>query len=202
MKFLRQKQNPYLSDPDVGLMLEFQKGSKSAFETLMQIHYSPVLNFINRFCANRESAEDLTQEVFLRVYKSASRYKPKAQFKTWLYTIAKNVCLNELRKSKDFVTSLDAAAISGDVEVQKQLADPNNPGPDEEVIRKEKALVIRQAISDLPENQRLAVILRRFDHFSYAEIAEILEVSDKAVKSLLSRAKVNLKHRLSRLVDS
>lgn len=202
MKYFRPKQNPYLSDSDVKLMLEFQSGSKSAFETLMQIYYSRVLNFIYRFIANQESAEDLTQEVFLRVYKSAPRYEPKAQFQTWLYTIAKNICLNELRKNKAFVTSLDEAAVSGNEEVQRQIADPKNTGQDDELIQKEKAIVIRQAINDLPENQRIAVILRRYDYFSYAEIAETLGVSDKAVKSLLSRAKVNLKHRLSRLVDS
>ncbi len=202
MKFFRRKQNPHLADPDVQLMLEFQSGSKSAFETLMQNYYSRVLNFIYRFVANKESAEDLTQEVFLRVFKSAPRYKPKSQFQTWLYTIAKNACFNELRKKKDFVTSLDKSAITGDDDEQRQIADPKSTGPDEELFRKEKAMVIRQAISDLPENQRLAVILRRYDNFSYAEIAETLSVSDKAVKSLLNRAKVNLKHRLSRLVDT
>ena len=202
MDYFKRKQNRYLSDPDVQLMLKFRSGSKFAFETLMQNYYPRVLNFIYRFIADRESAEDLTQEVFLRVYRNASRYKPKAQFKTWLYTIAKNICLNELRKNKDLVTSLDVATISGNEEVQMQVADPKSIGQDTKLIRKEKALVIRKAINDLPENQRLAVILRRYDDFSYAEIAETLGVSDKAVKSLLSRAKVNLKHRLSGLVDS
>ena len=93
-------------------------------------------------------------------------------------------------------------ADSRNADVQRQVADPKNTGQDEELIRKEKALVIRKAINDLPENQRLAVILRRYDHFSYAKIAETLGVSHKAVKSLLSRARVNLKHRLSGLVDS
>ena len=183
-------------------MLEFQSGSKSAFETLMQHYYSRVLNFIFRFVANKELAEDLTQEVFVRVYKFGPRYKPKSKFQTWLYTIAKNICLNELRKNRDLIESLDEPAQIGNEDGPKQIADPEGSRADEKLFLKERALIIRQAINELPENQRLAVILRRYENFSYAEIAETIGVSGKAVKSLLSRAKVNLKRRLSRLVDS
>ena len=202
MNLFRRKPNPYLSDPDVQLMLAFQNGSRSAFETLMENYYSRVLNFIYRFVANKEIAEELTQEVFLRVFKFGPRYKPKSKFQTWLYTIAKNLCLNELRKNKDHITSLDEPASIGNEALQKQIDNPGSSGADVELIRKEKAMAIRQAINDLPDNQRLAVILRRYDSFSYAEIAETLGVSDKAVKSLLSRAKVNLRRRLSGLVNS
>lgn len=183
-------------------MLEFQNGSKSAFETLMQNYYPRVLNFVYRFAGNKEIAEDLAQEVFLRVFKYGPRYKPKSKFQTWLYTIAKNLSLNELRKNKDVIASLDEPATFGNEDLQKQIDNPERSGVDEELIRKEKAMVIRQAINGLPENQRLAVILRRYDNFSYVEIAETLGVSDKAVKSLLSRAKVNLRRRLSGLVNS
>jgi len=183
-------------------MQAFQNGSRSAFETLMQKYYSRILNFIYRFVGNRQIAEDLTQEVFLRVFKYGPRYKPKSKFQTWLYTIAKNICLNELRKNKDFLASLDEPVTTGNEDLQIQIDDPKNCGVDEELIRREKAMIIRQAINNLPENQRMAVILRRYDNFSYAEIAETLGVSDKAVKSLLNRAKVNLKCRLSGLVDS
>lgn len=202
MNPFRRKPNPYLSDPDVQLMLAFQNGSRSTFETLMQNYYPRILNFINRFVADKEIAEDLTQEVFLRVFKYGPRYKPKSKFQTWLYTIAKNICLNELRKNKDFVASLDEPVTIGKEDLQIQIDDPKSCGADEELIRKEKAMVIRQAINNLPENQRMAVILRRYDNFSYAEIAETLGVSDKAVKSLLSRAKVNLRCRLSGLINS
>jgi RNA polymerase sigma-70 factor (ECF subfamily) len=201
MKIFKRKENPYLSDPDVQRMLEFQGGSKSAFEALMQKYYPRVLNFIYRFLVSREIAEDLTQEVFLRVYKSAPRYKPKSQFQTWLYTIAKNICLNELRKNKDLVTSLDEPIFSANDQMQRQLADPNRAGPYEDLIQKEKATLIRRAINELPENQRMAIILRRYDNFSYAEIAATLNVSDKAVKSLLSRAKVKLKDKLSHMIE-
>jgi len=202
MNLFRRRPNPYFSDPDVQLMLAFQNGSRSAFETLMQNYYSRILNFIYRFVANKQIAEDLTQEVFLRVFKYGPRYKPKSKFQTWLYTIAKNIYLNELRKNKDFVASLDDPVTLGKEDLEIQIDDPKNCGADEELIRKEKAMVIRQAIGNLPENQRMAVILRRYDNFSYAEIAETLGVSDKAVKSLLSRAKINLRRRLSGLVNS
>jgi len=183
-------------------MLEFRNGSRSAFETLMKKYYSRILNFIYRFVANKEIAEDLTQEVFLRVFRFGHRYKPKSKFQTWLYTIAKNICLNELRKNKDFVASLDEPVTAGNEDQQLQIDDPRRCAADEELIRNEKAMVIRQAINELPENQRLAVILRRYDDFSYVEIAETLGVSDKAVKSLLSRAKVNLRGRLAGLASS
>ncbi|MBW2412387.1 MAG: RNA polymerase sigma factor [Deltaproteobacteria bacterium] len=183
-------------------MLEFQNGGKSAFEALMQNYYSRVLNFIYRFVGSKESAEDLTQEVFLRVYKYGPRYKPKSKFQTWLYTIAKNISLNELRRNRDFTASVDEPATTGNEDVQKQIADPQGSATDQELILKERAMVIRQAINELPENQRLAVILRRYDNFSYAEIAKTIGVSDKAVKALLSRARINLRRRLSRLLDS
>jgi RNA polymerase sigma-70 factor (ECF subfamily) len=183
-------------------MLEFQPGSRPAFEALMHKYYPLVLNFIYRFLANIETAEDLTQEVFIRVYKSGSHYKPKSKFRTWLYTIAKNISLNELRKNKNFIISLDEPVTFDSDGLKRQSADQNQSNPDKDMIRKEKATLIRQAINDLPDNQRMAVILGRFDDFSYAEIAATLGVSEKAVKSLLSRAKENLKRKLSRIFDS
>ncbi len=181
-------------------MLEVKKGNKAAFEALMQKYYPRILNFIYRFLGSKAVAEDLTQEVFMRVYKSAAGYKPRSLLQTWIYTIAKNVSLNELRRRKDFVLPLDEKFSSEESELKKEMQDPNSSGPDEELIQKERITVIRAAIKDLPPNQRMAVILRRYDEFSYAEIAKTLNVSDKAVKSLLNRAKENLKIRLANLV--
>ncbi|MBT8372646.1 MAG: sigma-70 family RNA polymerase sigma factor [Deltaproteobacteria bacterium] len=200
MKNIFQKSKIYLSDLDVQLMLEVKEGNKKAFETLMQKYYPRILNFIYRFVGNKATAEDLTQEVFLRVYKSARRYKPRSKFQTWLFTIAKNIGLNELRRSKKLTLSLDEMFDSGEKEVKKEIEDPHVTSPDEEIIQMEKTTEIRAAINDLPENQRIAVILKRYEGFSYAEIAATLKVSDKAVKSLLSRAKENLKNRLANLI--
>lgn len=193
------KTNPYLSDPDVRLMREFQKGNKNAFETLMHKYYPRLLNFIYRFCANREVAEDLTQEVFIRVYKSASTYAPKAQFKTWLYTIATNLSFNELRCNKHRPFSLDAPVDVDDEQISRQMEDKSILRPDEALVRSETVEVVKKAIYALSEKQRIAVILRRYENFSYQEIARTMKMSKKAVKSLLNRGRENLRKSLSGL---
>ena len=200
MRFLTKKEASYLSDPDVQLMLELKQGDCSAFEALMRKYYPRILNFIYRFISNRQIAEDLSQDVFMKVYKSAGRYRPRSQFQTWLYTIAKNGCLNELRRKRNLMVSLDETHESGENELRKEIADPSGD-PGKVLFQKEKAALIRAAINDLPENQRIAVILKRYENFSYAQIAETLNVTDKAVKSLLSRAKVNLKNKLTGIID-
>lgn len=182
-------------------MLAFKKGDKAAFETLMQTYYPRILNFVYRFCGSRTVAEDLTQEVFMRIYKSAAVYKPRSRLQTWIYTIAKNVSLNELRRRKDFVISLDEQLNSDDSRPNRALQAPHTSLPDSELIQKERIFAIRAAIKKLPPNQRMAVILRRYDDFSYAQIAGTLNVSQKAVKSLLNRAKENLKIQLANMLN-
>ena len=180
-------------------MLKVKEGNRTAFEELMRKYYPRILNFIYRFVGgDNAAAEDLAQEVFMRVYNSARRYKPRSQFQTWIYTIAKNVGLNELRRNKRLPLSLHEAFGTGEKELNREIEDRNVPLPDQEVIQKEKVAEIRAAINNLPKNQRIAVILKRYEGFSYAEIATTLDVSNKAVKSLLSRAKENLKNRLAK----
>jgi RNA polymerase sigma-70 factor (ECF subfamily) len=193
----RDKINPYLSDPDVRLMLEFQGGDKASFEALMRKYYPRLLNFIYRFMGSAEIAEDLTQEVFLKVYRAAAGYRPESKFQTWVYTIAKNISLNELRHHKKTPFSLDEPFLSEDGPVARQLEDTATPRADEQMLHDETAAAVRAAIDSLPENQRAAVILRRYEQFSYEEIAQTMRMSVKAVKSLLSRAKENLKNKLT-----
>ena len=201
MKRFFKKSNPYYSDPDVQRMLAVQQGNRLAFEELMRHYYPRILNFIYRFVGNQGTAEDLAQEVFMRVYNSAPRYRPKSRFQTWLYTIAKNVALNDLRRSRRLAYSIDEQAEGDDHKYYKEMGELKESAPDEKLIQEEKAARVRAAISKLPENQRVAIILRRYEEFSYAEIAATLNVSDKAVKSLLSRAMQNLKSRLTEQVD-
>ena len=200
MRFLKKKEASYLSDPDVQRMLALKQGDRSAFEALMRKYYPRILNFIYRFIGNRQMAEDLSQDVFMKVYKSAWRYRPRAKFQTWLYTIAKNVCMNELRRKRNLMVSLDDTPGSNENERRKEIADPNSD-PGKALLYKEKAALVRAAINDLPENQRMAVILKRYENFSYAQIAATLNITDKAVKSLLSRAKGNLKKILVKTGD-
>lgn len=187
----------YSHDPDVKLMLSFQDGNKAAFEELMHKFYPRILNFIYRYVGRREVAEDLTQEVFIKIYDSAHKYTPQSKFQTWAYTIAKNTSLNELRRAEQKNVSMDAPVRSQGEELQRQVADQEAELPDEEMIKEEKAKMVREAIKALPDNQRIAVILRRYDQFSYEEIAQTMKTTVKAVKSLLSRAKENLREKLT-----
>lgn len=191
--------NSYLADPDVTSMLEFQKGDKASFEKLMAKYYPRILNFIYRFVGNREMAEDLTQEVFIRVYHSAASYQPQSKFQTWVYTIAKNISLNELRRHKGKFVSLDEPQTGEEEGLPRQLEDTKTLDPSQEILQQEKLGMIKAAIQSLPENQRMAVILRRYDDFSYEEIAYTMNLSLEAVKSLLNRAKENLKNKLAGL---
>lgn len=199
--FSSSQNNPYLIDPDVALMLAFQKGDKAAFEKLMGKHYKRVFNIAYRFLSNREAADDLAQEVFLKVYKAASSYKPQAKFQTWLYQITKNVCLNELRKHRGQTVSLDETFAGDEGELTRQIADRHAVNPLENLEAQDIALIVKEAIETLPDNQRMAVILRRFENLSYEDIAKTMDCSLEAVKSLLSRAKENLKKKLAHLSD-
>ncbi len=181
-------------------MLEFKAGDKAAFEKLMRKYYPRILNFIYRFMGNRTVAEDLTQEVFMRIYKAAAAYKPRSLLQTWIYVIAKNVCLNEMRRKKDFVVSLDDRPNLSEGSYDREPQDSSTPSPDAELMQKERKSIIKSAIDSLPPNQRIAVILRRYDDFSYDQIARTLNISNKAVKSLLNRAKENLKVRLADMI--
>lgn len=190
--------NQYFSDPDVILMLEFQKGNKASFEALMRKYYGRVLNFVYRFVNNRDMAEDITQDVFVKIYKSASGYKPKAKFQTWVFTIAKNTAFNEYRHLNRQGYSLDESFSDGSESYQSVLIDEQAEKPDERLKKAETVKIIREALQALPEQQRAAVILRRYQNFSYEEIAQTMGTSVKAVKSLLNRAKENLKNMLSK----
>jgi len=188
------------ADPDVRLMLAFKHGDPAAFEELLRRHFRGVLNFVYRFIGRRDIAEELTHEVFIKVYRSTAGYEPRAHFRTWLFTIAKRVCLNELRRRSHDELSLEAMESSSADRGRAALPDPSPPA-EEDLIRRERTAAVRAAIEELPETQRLAVILRRYEGFSYEEIAAALEISEKAVKSLLSRARERLRQTLAPWVE-
>lgn len=193
--------NPYLDDPDVQLMLAFKNGDKSAFDKLLTQYFKRVLNFIYRYLGNKEIAEDLTQEVFIRIYHAAPRYQPASKFQTWAFTIAKNLAFNEQRKNKGyFISSINADIQTQEGHVPYQIEDANAALPGDNLMSEERAQTVKDAIDSLPAAQRMAVILRRYENFSYEEIAKTMKISEKAVKSLLNRAKENLKDRLKGLM--
>lgn len=184
-------------DPDAELMLKFKEGDVSCFGKLLDKYERPLLNMIYRLIGDRREAEELTQEVFLRVYKSASGYEALAKFSTWLYRIATNLCLNELRKKgKVQIESLDVPILTEEGEINREIENGGRASPAELMEQKERQSIVREAINSLPENQRAAVILNRYEELSYEEIAHCLNLSVSAVKSLLHRAKESLKVKL------
>ncbi len=193
-------------DIDAQLMLRFKTGDLIAFETLFSRHSRSIVNFAYKFVRNREIAEELAQEVFLKVHDAASTYRVEAKFTTWLYRIATNVCLNEIRRPqfRAFHQSLDESISDYPDERQLELVDGQQPGPQAQMERRDIALALRQALEQLPEKQRLAFILNKYQDLSYAEVAEVMRTSEKAVKSLIHRAKEalcsQLKPILSRLI--
>jgi RNA polymerase sigma-70 factor (ECF subfamily) len=184
-------------DPDAALMKRVTQGDQRAFEELVEKYKQPVFNMIYRTLPDAAEAEDLAQVVFVQVYKSAARYRVEAKFSTWLFTIARNLCLNELRRrSRHRADSLDASATMEDDGPARQYEDVRNVPPPERLIQDELITKVSEALKDLPENQRTAILLYQEQEKSYEEIAEILDCSLSATKSLIHRARETLKERL------
>ncbi len=174
-------------------MLAFRRGDESAFEALFERHRDRVLNTAFRFLGDANLAQDIAQEVFVRVYTHGKDYQPSAEFTTWLYRITANACFDEARKRKRLRhTPPD--------ELPETTADPS-PSPEARAQDSELAREVRRAIASLPDNQRLAVVLQRYDGLSYRQIAEVLKTSVPAVESLLFRAKNALRTMLSPYVN-
>jgi RNA polymerase sigma-70 factor, ECF subfamily len=184
-----------LRDPDIRIMLRVREDDASAFAELVERYQHRLVAVMHHLVGRLDEAEDLAQEVFLRVYRNRHKYSPKAKFSTWLFTIANNLALNSLRDRKRKPV------------VPLELNDPNQSGPmptdhltsrreappTHQLQQAELAAVIRRALDELNERQRMAVVLNKFEDMNYQEIAEVMELSTKAVKSLLSRARAKLR---------
>jgi RNA polymerase sigma-70 factor (ECF subfamily) len=191
-----------LRDPDIRLMLRVRDDEPGAFEELVDRYQHRLVGIMNHLVGNAEEAEDLAQEVFLRVYRARQKYRPRSKFSTWLFTIANNLALNSLRsRQRKPVVPLNTRD-SGPLGArpQEQLAHDPGTGPVQKVQQQELALLIRDALDGLNERQRMAVVLNKFEDMNYAEIAEVMGLTTKAVKSLLSRARMNLRTALSSYV--
>jgi RNA polymerase sigma-70 factor, ECF subfamily len=190
-------------DPDASLMLRVKQGDAAAFEELVEKYKQPVINLVYRILPDATEAEDLAQNVFIQVYKSAHRYRVSARFSTWLYTIARNLCLNEIRRrSRHPAESLDASHPEQDERPQRQYQDKGSVTAHEQLLREELCVKIEEALADLPENQRTALMLCREDELSYEEIARVLGCSLSATKSLIHRGRETLKQRLKPYLKS
>ena len=154
------------------------------------------MNFAYRFVGSREKAEEITQEVFLRIYLARGRYRPQVKFSTYIYRIARNLSLNTLRKKRPQIVSLDEPISGENGEIKRELHDSRQISPAESLEKKEIQLLVKKSIDSLPDPQKTAIILNRYNNLSYEEIGRIMNLSLPAVKSILHRAKENLKKRL------
>ncbi len=184
---------------DVQLMLDVKAGDDASFEPLLQKYRIPLVSFLDRMVRDRAAAEDLAQEVFLRVYRARKRYSPNAKFTTWLFRIATNLALNALRdgRYRQGEVSLDQ---SGEDDRRAMDLPDRQPGIEQRLMERDRAALIRRAIQALPEKQRAAVLLHKYHELDYDEIARILECSESALKSLLFRAYETLRVELAPLV--
>jgi RNA polymerase sigma-70 factor (ECF subfamily) len=176
------------------LMQRVATGDAGAFRELVEKHQNRVIGTIAKMLGDGRDAEDLAQHVFLRVWNSAARYEPRAKFTTWLYTITRNLVFNEIRRrERSRSDSLDARIENtGDV-----FVDPSTVRADEAVLREELEAAIQSAMDALSPTQRMAIVLRRYEDLSYEEIAVVMELTVSSVKSLLFRARNELKERLA-----
>jgi RNA polymerase sigma-70 factor, ECF subfamily len=186
-------------DSDTELMLKVRRDDRVAFETLVVKYQRPVLNMVFRSLGDAAEAEDLAQNVFIQVWKSRGRYKPAAKFSTWLFTIARNTCLNEVRRrARHPADSLDKPltdAADGS-ESPWLLPDVRVKSPAEHALSAELRRRVDRAVAALPEDQRTALLLLRHDHMAYEEIAKVLGCSLSATKSIIHRARATLRDQL------
>ena len=188
---------PELPDPDAALMLRVKRGNRAAFTELVEKWRQPVMNFIFSTLRDETESEDVAQNTFVQVWKSRDRYERTAKFSTWLFTIARNLCLNEIRRrSRHPAESLEETHAEHDDQPSRQYEDKKMFLPTDNVLHGELAKKIEEALSELPENQRTAILLCRRDEVSYEEIADILGCSLSATKSIIHRGRETLKEKL------
>src|SRR5256885_7462057 len=184
-------------DPDAALMLLVKQGDTTAFEQLVDKYKQPVLNLVYRMLRDATEAEDVAQTVFIQVHKSAARYQVASKFSTWLFTIARNLSLNEIRRrSRHPAESIDISHPEHEDQPWHQFEDKKTFTPPESLLQGELESKILEAIGELPESQRTALLLCRQGDLSYEEIAEIVGASLSATKSLIHRGRETLKQKL------
>src|SRR5436189_3369320 len=184
-------------DPDAALMLRVKQGDSRAFGELVDKYKQPVMNLVYRMLRDASEAEDLAQNVFIQVHRSAERYHVASKFSTWLFTIARNLCLNEIRRrSRHPAESMDVPHPEQEDQPWHQFQDTKTFSPPEQLLQGELEEKIQAALTELPENQRLAILLCRQDELSYEDIARVLGCSLSATKSLIHRGRETLKQKL------
>jgi RNA polymerase sigma-70 factor (ECF subfamily) len=204
MKRTSSKSNPEICDPDVRLMLRVKAGDEAAFTQLVTSYQDRLIAVLVHILQNREAAEDLAQEVFLRIYRARHGYEPTARFSTWLFRIANNLASNLRRdtgRRRETSFNGNDSGPLGPRPCEKLIADKSGLMPTRQSDKYEMCSVVKAALETLTEPQRMAVLLNKFEEMSYADIAAALDVSPSAVKSLLMRARETLRSRLEPYVQ-
>jgi len=180
---------------DEELMLQFQDGDEASFRTLVDRYKQRIYAFAYRFLNRSSEAEDIAQEVFVKIYFSRDTYRPAAKFSTWVYVITRNTCLQASKKLGTKVSLNEKRSETG-LEMLETMTDNTSESPSEKILSDEKSSKIAEAIDRLPESQKMAIILKRYDQMSYEEMAEVMSCSVQSVKSLLFRGRTALKEYL------
>lgn len=191
--------NETSADLGAALMSKVRAGDHAAFARLVELHQRAVLNMVFRYVGNRATAEELAQDVFVRVFRARETYEPKAKFETWLYRIVFNVCVNASQygsKRRALSIEQDGAVSGHDEGEAMQLDDGNASAPLDAVEKDEMRARVRDAVLRLPAQQREALLMARFGNAAHTEIAEHMKTTVEAVKSLLFRARENLREML------
>ena len=188
---------------DVQLMLDVKAGDEASFELLLRKYRTPLINFLYRMVRDSAVAEDLAQEVFLRVYRARREYAPSAKFTTWMFRIATNLALNSVRdnRHRKAELSMDQSNDTGEDEVRALEVPDRAPNVEQSLVARSRSAFIMKAIHSLPEKQRAAVLLHKYQELDYDEIARVLDCSESALKSLLFRAYEALRVELAPLVN-
>src|ERR1700738_2148398 len=179
-------------EPEIEWMARIREGDMEALLLLVETHQARIIGTISKMLGSDAEAEDLAQQVFIRVWKSAPRYKPTAKFTTWLFRITRNLVFNELRRKRHFADQAE------EIPEPAERADKE---PDQVLLGEELQLAIQDAINRLPESQRMAIILRRYEEMPYEEIAKVMGTTIPAVKSILFRARAELRERLAKYLN-
>ena len=186
---------------DVQLMLDVKAGNDASFELLLRKYRTPLVHYLGRMVGDSATAEDLAQEVFLRIYRARSQYAPSAKFTTWIFRIATNLALNARRdgRYRQLEISIQQVSLSEEGHPRVLEIPDGQPGAEQRLLARDRIALIRRAVEELPEKQRAAVLLHKYEEMDYGQIAAILNCSESALKSLLFRAYETLRIKLAPL---
>jgi RNA polymerase sigma-70 factor (ECF subfamily) len=186
---------------DAAIMLELRAGNMAGFDYLIQKYRKPIVHFMYRMVHNQAIAEELAQEVFLRVYRSRETYRAEARFSTWLYRIATNLGVNHARDTRHerSASTVYLDEVDSDTGTTPDVAD-STPGAEANLLRRERLDAIRQHVLALPERQRMAVLMHKYEGMDYKQIGDVLKLSESATKSLLFRAYQTLREKLKTFI--